>query len=91
LYNVGGVANAPSVAARTGWLPSDGKWRALPVPFWSGTTANQPGVWKGYAKNMWFNPTARAYPDTQDLATDEARMCAGKFMVPWGQNIKAAY
>lgn len=79
--------SAPSVAARTNWPATDGKVRALPVPVWTSGTA-RPGVWRGYLKNVWYNPTARRYPVLQD-PTAGALMFAGRFIVPWGPNVVA--
>lgn len=72
----------------TGWLATpgpDGKRRALPVTF-----GDSLETWKGVSDHIYYNPTTREYPSTHKVATTDARLYWGQFLIPWKQSVVPA-
>ena len=74
----------------TNQVPSaaDGKVRAFPVQIFGSTGG---ASYKGTMEHLYFNPRARDYPNTTNLAEANPRLAVGMLLLPWKQNVVPAF
>ena len=61
-------------------VQDDGSARSFPIPVWDANT-NQ---FKGFCSTLrWKGSSTRLYPDTQDLASADAKLYVADILFPW--------